>query len=85
MLEQTEDRLSRLSPELRIIAEEMALASITAELREDLIPTERAARTAEEHRVADTEDWHRALGSAVSSLLALHELGYALHRRDLVA
>ena len=80
MLDQTDDRLNRLSPELRQVAEAVALAVMTAELKEDFLSPDRASRTADEHRVENTDDWRRAVNAAVSSLLALHELGYTLQR-----
>ena len=82
MLEQTTDRLARLSPELRVIAEEMALATLASDLQEHFLPPAQASDIAAEHRAANSDTWGRAVIAAVSSLLALHGLGYSVHKID---
>lgn len=81
MLEQTTERLSRLSPELRAIAEDMALATLASDLREQFLPPDQSAIIAAEHRTANNDTWGRAVISAVSALLTLHELGYTIQRK----
>lgn len=80
MLEQTADRLNRLTPELRTIAEEMALATIASDLREHFLPPDQAGAIAAEHRAAKNETWGRAVIAAVSALLTLHDLGFVIQR-----
>ena len=80
MLEQTTERLSRLSPELRSVAENMALATLASDLREQFLPPDQSATIAAEHRAANDETWSCAVISAVSALLTLHELGYTIQR-----
>ena len=80
MLDTSSERLARLSPDLRTIAENMATATMVSEFGENLIPVDEAERIANEHKVGQTEEWSRAVNAAVSSLLALHHMGYALTR-----
>ena len=80
MLDTSAERLSRLSPDLRTIAEGMAAATMVSEFGENLIPADEAERIVEEHKAGATEEWSRAVNAAVSSLLALHRMGYALTR-----
>ena len=80
MLDTSTERLGRLSPDLRAIAENMASATMISELVENLIPEAEADAVAREHQVEGTEEWHRAVNAAVASLLALHKMGYALTR-----
>ena len=80
MLDSSSERLARLSPDLRVIAENMAAATMVSEFGENLIPAGDAERIAEEHKAGETEEWSRAVNAAVSSLLALHRMGYALTR-----
>jgi hypothetical protein len=82
MLNQTAEGLDRLPPDLKEIAEAMALAIVTAELKEDFLPPDEAGRIALEHRDGRTDDWNRATSAAISSLLALRHLGYALVRTE---
>ena len=81
MLEQSIDRLNKLSPDMRAIAERVAETTLTSELTEDLIPIDQAAAIVRDHREQNTEEWMRAVSAAVSSLLALRHLGYALTKR----
>ena len=80
MLATSAERLARLSPDLRTIAENMASASMTSALLENLIPEHEATGVARAHREGETEEWDRAVNAAVSSLLALRQMGYALTR-----
>ena len=80
MLEQTVEGLSQLPPDLKEIAEEMALAMMSSELKEDRIPPDQSGQIASEHKAANTDEWLRAQNAAVSALLALRRLGYRLTR-----
>ena len=82
MLEQSIERLAKLSPDLRAIAEHMAETTLASDLVENLIPVDKAAEIARDHREQATEEWLRAVHAAVSSLLALRQLGYALTKRS---
>ncbi len=81
MLDQTEEGLNRLPADLREIAEKMAHAIMASELREDFLPADQSGQIARDHQAENTPDWVRAKGAAVASLLALRDLGYALHRQ----
>ncbi len=81
MLEQSIERLNKLSPDMRAIAEHMAETTLTSEFVENLMPADQAETIARDHREQNTEEWLRAVSAAVSSLLALRHLGYALTRR----
>ncbi len=75
MLEVSTRLLENATPEKRTAAEEMAIAMISANLMQDLIPFERAMEIANEHRAARDEDWLREVHAA---LIALD----VLRRRD---
>lgn len=78
MLESSAAHLAEASNEDKTMAEILAFAHMKCELEEDLIPPAEAAKTAEEHRGANTEEWARAMHSALRGMAALRGAGFTL-------
>lgn len=70
MLEETTRRIADLPLQTKATIERMAFATQVAQLREDLIPQERAVQIVEEHKQAETEEWKRAIAGALAAFEA---------------
>jgi len=84
MLEKSLAFMQTASAETTATAEDMALAMITTDLVQDLIPLDRAFQIAEDHRTAGTEEWKREVHAALIALAVLRERGHLVDRDDLL-
>ena len=78
MLESSLTRLNNASAEDRHLAEILALATLTTNLEENLIPSHEALATAQEHRTERTEEWTRAVYAALVGLSDLRQGGHRI-------
>ena len=75
MLDSSKARLADASAEDKRAAEVLAASWMATQLEEDLISAEQARATVAEHREQGTEDWMRAVYSALVGLRALKTEG----------
>ncbi len=78
MLESSERELADASATERRAAEILAHATLVSELEQNLIPSDEARRTVDDHRASGLETWTRAVHAALVGLRALQQHGFRL-------